>query len=57
MSLSPDKSVRFDIRAIIRPSDPFVRLSGPIGRAIQKGGTRGYSRALQRFVEEDATRP
>ena len=57
VSLSPDKSVRFDIKAFSRPSDPLVRLSGPIGRAIQKGGTRGYSRALQRFVEVDATRP
>jgi uncharacterized protein (UPF0548 family) len=57
VSISPDKSVRFEIKAFSRPSDPLVRLSGPIGRAIQKGGTRGYLSALRRFVDEDATGP
>jgi uncharacterized protein (UPF0548 family) len=57
VSIAPDKSVRFEIKAFSRPSDPLVRLFGPIGRAIQKGGTGGYLRALQRFVDEDVTSP
>jgi len=54
VSMSPDQTVRFEIEAFSRPGDPLVRLSGPIGRGIQKGGTGGYLRALKRFVHEDA---
>ena len=54
ISMSPDLTVRFEIEAFSRPGDPLVRLSGPIGRGIQKGGTGGYLRALKRFVDEDA---
>jgi uncharacterized protein (UPF0548 family) len=54
ISMSPDQTVRFEIQAFSRPGDPLVRLSGPIGRGIQKGGTGGYLRALKRFVNEDA---
>jgi len=57
VSVSPDQTVRFEIEAFSRPGDPLVRLSGPIGRGIQKGGTGGYLRALKRFVDEDATNP
>jgi len=53
VSLSPDQTVRFEIEAFSRPGDPLVRLSGPIGRGIQRGGTGGYLRALKRFVDED----
>jgi len=51
VSMSPDETVRFEIEAFSRPGDPLVRLSGPIGRGIQKGGTGGYLRALKRFVD------
>jgi uncharacterized protein (UPF0548 family) len=54
VSITPDQSVRFEIEAFSRPGDPLVRLSGPIGRGIQKGGTAGYLRALKRFVDEEA---
>ena len=53
VSMSPDQTVRFEIEAFSRPGDPLVRLSGPIGRGIQKGGTGGYLRALKRFVDAD----
>jgi uncharacterized protein (UPF0548 family) len=53
ISVAPDRIVRFEIEAFSRPGDPLVRLSGPIGRGIQIGGTRGYLRALKRFVDED----
>ena len=53
VSIGQDQTVRFEIQAFSRPGDPLVRLSGPIGRAIQKGGTGGYLRALKRFVDED----
>ncbi len=53
ISVSPDQTVRFEIEAFSRPGDPLVRLSGPIGRGVQMGGTRGYLRALKRFVDED----
>ncbi len=51
VSMSADQTVRFEIEAFSRPGDPLVRLSGPIGRVIQKGGTGGYLRSLKRFVE------
>lgn len=54
ISMSPDKTVRFEIEAFSRPGDSLVRLAGPIGRGIQKGGTGGYLRALKRFVDMDA---
>ena len=53
VSMSADRTVRFEIEAFSRPGDPIVRLSGPIGRGIQRGGTRSYLSALRRFVEDD----
>ena len=53
VSMSPDESVRFEILAFSRPADTIVRLSGPIGRGFQKGGTNGYLRALRRYVDQD----
>jgi uncharacterized protein (UPF0548 family) len=50
VSVSPDEKVRFEIVAFSRPGDPLVRLAGPIGRAMQRRATRGYRRALVRFV-------
>ena len=57
VSMAPDHTVRFEIKAFSRPGDPLVRLSGPIGRSIQKGGTAGYLRALKRFVDGTLTSP
>jgi uncharacterized protein (UPF0548 family) len=51
ISTSPDETVRFDVVAFSRPGDALVRLSGPIGRRVQKVGTKGYLRALREFVE------
>jgi uncharacterized protein (UPF0548 family) len=51
VSLAPDGTVRFQIDAFSRPADPIVRLSGAIGRALQKGGTKGYLRSLRRYVD------
>ena len=53
ISVAPDQTVRFEIEALSRPGDPLVRLSGPIGRGVQMGGTQGYLRALKRYVHED----
>jgi uncharacterized protein (UPF0548 family) len=53
VSISPDQSVRFEVLAFSRPADPIVRLSGPVGRGVQKGGTNGYLRALRRFVDQE----
>jgi uncharacterized protein (UPF0548 family) len=50
ISAAEDSSVTFGITAFSRPSDRLVRLSGPIGRAIQKKATEGYLRAMRRFV-------
>jgi uncharacterized protein (UPF0548 family) len=52
VSISPDGIVTFEIVAFSRPADLLVRLSGPIGRGIQRGGTNGYLRALRRFVDQ-----
>jgi uncharacterized protein (UPF0548 family) len=56
VSTSPEETVRFDIVAFSRPGDSVVRLSGPIGRGFQRVGTKGYLRALRRFVKR-AARP
>ncbi len=52
VSTSPDETVRFDITAFSRPGDSVVRLSGPIGRGVQRAGTKAYLRALRQFVEQ-----
>lgn len=54
VSISPDQAVHFEIKAFSRPGDFLVRLSGPIGRGMQRGGTGGYLRALKRFVDRGA---
>ena len=53
VSISPDETVLFEIVAFSRPGDSLVRLLGPIGRGVQKGGTHGYLRALRRYVTRD----
>jgi uncharacterized protein (UPF0548 family) len=53
VSISADETVLFEIVAFSRPGDPLVRLSGPLGRGIQKGGTNCYLRALRRYVARD----
>ena len=50
VSISPDETVLFEIVAFSRPGDSLVRLLGPFGRGVQKGGTHGYLRALRRYV-------
>jgi uncharacterized protein (UPF0548 family) len=54
VSMSADGTVSFEIQAYTRPDDPLFRLSGPIGRGIQRGGTGAYLHALKRFVEDRA---
>lgn len=54
VSTSGDETVQFKIIAFSRPGDPLVRLSGPVGRGIQKCGPRGYLRALRRYVGREA---
>jgi uncharacterized protein (UPF0548 family) len=54
VSISPDETVHFEMVAFSRPADPLVRLSGPLGRGIQKCGTNGYLWALRRFVRREA---
>jgi uncharacterized protein (UPF0548 family) len=51
VSISPDGTVRFEIAAFSRPGSPVVTLAGPIGRAAQRAGTKGYLRALRRAVD------
>lgn len=51
VSMDPDGAVHFEIEAFSRPADPLVRLSGPIGRGVQRGGTGAYLGALKRYVE------
>jgi uncharacterized protein (UPF0548 family) len=44
-------STYFIVRAFSTPVDPLARLSGPIGRAVQRSVTRRYVTGLRRFVE------
>jgi uncharacterized protein (UPF0548 family) len=55
VSISPDEIVRFEIVAFSRPGDPFVRLSGVIGRGVQKAGTTTYLRALRSYVDQESS--
>lgn len=55
VSISPDEIVRFEIVAFSRPGDPFVRLSGVIGRGVQKSGTTTYLRALRSYVGQESS--
>ena len=48
-------STYFAIRAFSRPVDPLARLSGPVGRAVQRSVTRRYVIALRRFVESGSS--
>lgn len=49
-----DGATFFTVSAFSRPVDLLARLSGPIGRSVQRSVTRRYIRALRRFVESDS---
>lgn len=48
-----DDSTYFCVRAFSRPVDPLARLSGPIGRALQRSVTQRYVGALRRYVASE----
>jgi uncharacterized protein (UPF0548 family) len=48
VTISADELVRFHVTVFSRPGSPLVRFSGPIGRTMQRVGTRGYLRASLR---------
>jgi uncharacterized protein (UPF0548 family) len=48
-----DGSTYFTVQAFSKPVDPLARLSGPIGRVVQRSVTRRYVTGLRRFVETD----
>jgi uncharacterized protein (UPF0548 family) len=50
-SIAEDGSVTFEITSFSRPADSILRLSGPVGRALQQVGSYGYLRALRRYVD------
>lgn len=50
VSIATEGMVKFTIAAFSRPGERITRLAGPVGRAMQKAGTNGYLKALQRFV-------
>jgi uncharacterized protein (UPF0548 family) len=52
VSIGGDEAVRFRITALSRPGERITRLAGPVGRAVQIAGTKGYLKALQRFVNQ-----
>jgi uncharacterized protein (UPF0548 family) len=45
-----DGRVLFEITAFSRPADRLVKLSGPLGRGLQRAGTSGYVRSLKRYA-------
>ena len=51
VSIAIDETVQFEVVAFSRPGDPLVRLSGPIGRGVQRAGANGYLHALRRSVD------
>ncbi len=55
VTIGANGAVRFDIRAFSRPGDLLTRLAGPLGRKMQSVATKGYLRALTRFVDQAGT--
>jgi uncharacterized protein (UPF0548 family) len=51
VSIDEDGTVTFRVTAFSRSGDRITRLLGPVGRSVQTAGTKGYLRALKRFVE------
>jgi uncharacterized protein (UPF0548 family) len=51
VSMSSGGKVTFEITAFSRPADALVRVAGPLSRRMQKAGTKGYLRALRRYVD------
>ena len=51
VSIAEDGPVAFQVTGFSKPADALLRLSGPFGRALQQRGSRGYLRALGRFVD------
>jgi uncharacterized protein (UPF0548 family) len=54
VSIGEDDAVTFTITAFSRPGERIARLARPVGRAVQKAGTNGYLKALERFVSHPA---
>jgi len=57
VSIDAEGIVRFEVNVFSRPSDPIVKLSGPIGRSVQRWGTNGYLNALERYVANPNASP
>ena len=51
VDIDSDHAVKFMITAFSRPGEWITHLAGPVGRAVQKAGTNGYLKSLQRFVD------
>jgi uncharacterized protein (UPF0548 family) len=51
VSIAGDGTVTFEVSAFSRPAGWLLRLAGPVSRAVQRVGSRGYLRALRHFVE------
>jgi len=51
VAMSGDGSVRFTITSLSRPGGPLVGFAGPLARGVQALATKGYLRALRRYVE------
>lgn len=49
-TIGDDGTVRFEIRAFSRPGDALTRAAGPVGRGMQSVATKGYLRAMRRYV-------
>jgi uncharacterized protein (UPF0548 family) len=52
VTIGDDGLVRFRIRAFSRPGDTLTRFAGPMGRWFQSAATKGYLRAMHRFVAQ-----
>ena len=52
VTIDDNDLVRFRITAFSRPGERIARLAEPVGRAVQRAGTNGDPKALQRFVAQ-----
>jgi uncharacterized protein (UPF0548 family) len=50
VTLDSDEAVTLRVTAFSRPGEWLTRLAGPVGRAAQRAGTKGYLKALREFV-------
>jgi uncharacterized protein (UPF0548 family) len=57
VTIGNDEVVRFGIRAFSRAGDSVTHLAGPLNRGLQAIATKGYLRAMRKFMDQAGHAP